>query len=255
MEMGRAAERSAIRFGTRTIAFVIRRSGRRKTVSIGVDARDGVTVAAPAEVELAAIERLVAGRARWIVETQRRYEDVEPGPAPREFKTGETFRYLGKQYRLRVAVSENGGRRKGSGLPVKLLGGWLTVEMRAGVAVEDRRTGARRALVAWYRRRAAEILAERVALWSGRLRLAAPPLLVREPRARWGSCDPRGNVRLNWRIVQAPSALVDYVVAHELVHLMHRNHGQAFWAALGRVMPAYEERRRALRRAGPQYFW
>jgi predicted metal-dependent hydrolase len=251
---GPASERSAIRFGTRWIAFTVRRSSRRETVSIAVDARDGVTVTAPVGVELPAIERLVAGRARWIVEAQRRYEDVEPGPAPREFKTGETFCYLGRQYRLRIAGPARLSRARARP-PVKLLGGWLTVELAAGAAEEKRREAARRALVAWYRRRAAELLPQRAGLWSGKLGLAPPPVLVREPRARWGSCDPRGNVRLNWRIVQAPRPLVDYVVAHELVHLIHRTHGQDFWAALGRVMPAYEERRRTLRRVGPQYFW
>jgi predicted metal-dependent hydrolase len=251
---GPAWERSTIRFGMRAIAFTVRRSARRETVSIAVDARDGVTVTAPVGVDLPAIERLVAGRARWIVEAQRRYEDVEPGPPPREFKSGETFCYLGKQYRLRLA-SEVGVSRGRLRSAVKLAGGWLTVELPAGAVTEERREAARRALVAWYRRRAAELLPQRVALWSAELGLAAPPVLVREPRARWGSCDPRGNVRLNWRIVQAPRPLVDYVVAHELVHLIHRTHGQDFWAALGRVMPAYEERRRRLRRVGPQYFW
>jgi len=243
------SERSTIRFGMRTIDFTVRRSARRKTVSIAVDARDGVTVAAPVGVDLPRIERLVFGKARWIVEAQRRYQDVEPGPPAREFKTGETFRYLGKQYRLRVASGE---RPRPA---VKLLGGWLAVALPPPAIREERREVARRALVAWYRRRAVEVLPERVAHWSGKLGLAAPPVLVREPRARWGSCDPRGNVRLNWRILQAPRRLVDYVVAHELVHLIHRNHGQEFWAALGRVMPAYEESRKTLRKVGPQYFW
>jgi predicted metal-dependent hydrolase len=250
-----ASERSTIRFGTRTIAFTVRRSARRSTVSIAVGARDGVTVAAPVGVDLPRIERLVAGKARWIVEAQRRYEDVESGPPASEFKTGETFRYLGKQYRLRVASQDCG-----SGVrvrpAVKLLGGWLEVALPERGLREERREAVRRALVAWYRRRAVEVLPERVGHWSSKLGLAAPPpVLVREPRARWGSCDPRGNVRLNWRILQAPRRLVDYVVAHELVHLIHRHHGQEFWATLGRVMPAYEASRQALRKVGSQYFW
>jgi predicted metal-dependent hydrolase len=249
-----ASEISEIRFGLRTIAFTVRRSARRQTLSVAVDARDGVTVVAPLGLGLQAIERLVADRARWIVEAQRRFEDVEPGPPPREFKTGETFRYLGKQYRLRIAAPAHPGRQR-SRPKVKLLGGWLTVELPAAAVAKDHRQAARRALVAWYRRRAAELLPQRVARWSAKLGLSAPPVLVREPRARWGSCDPRGNVRLNWRILQSPSPLVDYVVAHELVHLIHRHHGHDFWSALGRVMPAYDDRRRTLRKLGPQYFW
>ena len=69
-------------------------------------------------------------------------------------------------------------------------------------------------------------------------------VLIRDHRRRWGSCDPKSNLRFNRRIVQAPMRLVDYVVAHELVHLANRNHTAAFWAALGRVMPDYAARRR-----------
>ena len=163
-----ASESSAIRFGLRTIAFTVRRSARRQTLSIAVDARDGVTVAAPLGLGLPAIERLVAGRARWIVEAQRRFEDVEPGPPPRGFKTGETFRYLGKQYRLRIAAPVRLSHQR-SRPAVKLLGGWLTVELPAATVTKDHRQAARRALVAWYRRRAAELLPQRVARWSAKL--------------------------------------------------------------------------------------
>jgi predicted metal-dependent hydrolase len=242
-------ERGGVRFGTRTIEFVVRRSARRRTVAIAVASRDGVVVTAPPQIELPQLERLVAARARWIVEAERRFEDVEAGPPPRTFSSGETFHYLGRQYRLRVE-SHDRGRAE-----VKLAGAWIAMRLPAAVADDARPELARRALIAWYRRRAVEWFPERVALWSDRLGLTAPAILVREPRARWGSCDPKGNVRLNWRIVQAPGPLVDYVVAHELVHLVHRRHGPDFWAALGRALPAYEDRRRTLRRLGAQYFW
>ena len=71
----------------------------------------------------------------------------------------------------------------------------------------------------------------------------------------WGSCDTKGVLRLNWRIVQAPKRLIEYVVAHEIVHVLHADHGRAFWAALGRVMPDYEARRDELRKLGPSLEW
>jgi predicted metal-dependent hydrolase len=72
---------------------------------------------------------------------------------------------------------------------------------------------------------------------------------------RWGSASPSGSIRLNWRVIQAPISLVDYVVAHELVHLRHPNHDRAFWAALGRAMPNYEERKGRLRELGRSLVW
>ncbi len=78
---------------------------------------------------------------------------------------------------------------------------------------------------------------------------------MKDQLKRWGSCDSRGRIRLNWRIIQAPMRLVDYVVVHELVHLLHKNHTKEYWALLGRVMPDYEKRREELRRIGPRLEW
>jgi predicted metal-dependent hydrolase len=105
------------------------------------------------------------------------------------------------------------------------------------------------------RAHAALRLAERLAAWTKKLGVREPPVLIRAQRRRWASCDPQGVIRLNWRVVQAPLRLVDYVVAHELLHLAHRNHTSAFWAALGRVMHDYDARRAALRALGPSLEW
>ena len=80
-------------------------------------------------------------------------------------------------------------------------------------------------------------------------------MLVRDQRKRWASCDKHGVIRFNWRIIQAPMRLVDYVVAHELVHLLHRDHTPEFCARLGRAMPDYEGRRERLRALGRGYEW
>jgi len=94
-----------------------------------------------------------------------------------------------------------------------------------------------------------------VALWATKLDVPFPRLLIREPKKRWGSCHPSGIVRLNWRILQAPLRLVDYVVAHELCHLLHEGHGRAFWATLGHAMPDYEARRARLTELGARLIW
>lgn len=95
----------------------------------------------------------------------------------------------------------------------------------------------------------------RLSIWRERTGLAPAGVLIRSQESRWGSCDPKGVLRFNWRIVQAPLRLIDYVVAHELAHLLHPGHTPDFWAALGRIMPDYEERREALRRLGDRLVW
>jgi predicted metal-dependent hydrolase len=114
--------------------------------------------------------------------------------------------------------------------------------------------GARAALVDWYRRLAASRLPEDTARWAQKLGVAVPRVIVSEPEKRWGSCS-KGVVRLNWRILQAPVSLIDYVVAHEVTHLLHEDHSRTFWATLGRVMPDYEARKVRLRELGPSLVW
>ena len=106
------------------------------------------------------------------------------------------------------------------------------------------------ALVSWFRRHAAERLPEGVEAWRAKAAVAMPRVVIADQQKRCGSCDCSGTVRLNWRIVQAPMRLVDYVVVHELVHLPHRGPRRDYWRALRRVMPDYERHREDLRQAG-----
>jgi predicted metal-dependent hydrolase len=239
-------ERSAIRFGHTVIPYVIERGRRLKTVAIGVDPVNGVCVRAPGATPIARLDIIVHRKARWIMERLRRHEDLPPPPSPREFVSGETFRYLGRQYRLKLEPSSDANVR------VRITKGRLIVPVpKKGSTPAD----ARDRLVAWFRDRAAIRVPERVAAWSAKLGLHPSSVLIREPRKRWGSADARGNIRLNWRIIQTPTRLIDYVVAHELVHLAYPDHTRDFWAALGQAMPDYEGRREALRRLGRQVVW
>jgi predicted metal-dependent hydrolase len=94
-----------------------------------------------------------------------------------------------------------------------------------------------------------------VEAWSARLSLKPAGVLIRSQEKRWASCAPAGVLRFNWRIVQATARLVDYVVVHELIHLIHPDHTAAYWAALGQALPDYEERRDALRKVGARLVW
>ena len=152
--------------------------------------------------------------------------------------------YLGRHYRLKVHPDEPG--------EAKLRGGWLHVPAPAGAEQRDQ---VRVALVSWLRQHAAERLPERVEMWRSKAGVAMPRVVISDQKRRWGSCDRSGTIRLNWRIIQAPMRLVDYVVVHELVHLRHRGHGRDYWQALGRIMPDYERRREDLRRQGVGLAW
>jgi len=244
-----SSERSQVRYGTTVIPFAIERGRRVKTVSIAVD-RYGVLVRAPAETALDRLDEIVRGKARWITERLRRFRELSPSPSAREFVSGETFLYFGRQARLVVIPAEKPFTQR-----ARLTSGKLTVPVAANLGSRERAAAVRKQLVAWYRGKAAERLPERVEPWRARLGLAPAEILIRSQEKRWASCDGQGILRFNWRIIQAPVSLIDYVVAHELVHLLHRHHTPDFWAALGRLLPDYEERRDALRRIGERLVW
>ncbi len=232
-------EHSAVQFGGTCIPFVVRRGRRQKTVAIAIDPRDGVLLRAPVDTPMEKLDSIVHRKARWIVDRLKRTSDLPPPLHEREFVSGETFLYLGRQYRLRVRRGKSG---------VRLERGLLIASVADREAV-------RPALVDWYRAHAGKRLPAHVGEWAPKIGVRAPEVLVRDQRKRWASCDGDGVLRFNWRIVQAPRRLVEYVVAHELVHLVHHDHTRAFWTRLGRAMPDYDERRADLRKIGREIVW
>ena len=190
-----AVETSAITWGETRVAYAIRRSARRKkTVAVTVDPTGSVLLVAPEHLTTRRLDAIVSRKAGWIVRRIRRAESHGPPLSPREFVSGESVRYLGRHYRLKVHPHETGD--------AKLRGGWLYVPAPAG----PRQTAeVCDAIVAWFRHHAAERLPERVAAWRPKAGVAMPRVVIANQQKRWGSCDQRGTIRLNWRIIQAPA--------------------------------------------------
>ena len=223
----------------------LRRSARRKkTVAVIVEPTGSVLVVAPERLSIDRLDAIVTRKAQWIIRRRRRTEGYGPPLSPREFVSGESVLYLGRHYRLKVHPGETGA--------AKLRGGWLHVPAPAGA---QQAAHVRAVLVSWLRRHASVRLPERVAVWQPKAGVPLPRVIVANQQKRWGSCDQRGTIRLNWRIIQAPMRLVDYVVVHELVHLRHRGHGRDYWQDVGRLMPDYERRREDLRACGVGLAW
>ncbi len=240
-------ERSQVTWGTTTIPYEIRRSARRATVALSIDPVGSLLVTAPETTPLGRLDEVVRAKARWVVE-RLKANSAPPPPRPsHEFVSGETFLYLGRQYRLRVLPEKQPA-------PMRLVGGWLMLPVPEGLAPTHHPTYAKAALVDWYKRAAAARLPDWTLPWADRLGVQIRRVLVSDQEKRWGSC-AAGTLRFNWRIVQAPRALVDYVLAHEVTHMLHEDHSREFWAALGRLMPDYDERKQRLKELGGRLVW
>ena len=236
------SERGSVRFGNTTIGYEVRRSERRrKTVQITMDG-GGVQVAAPMTTPEEELRAIVRRRAPWIL-GRASGEMLEA--APKRFVSGETLPYLGRNVRM---IVDTGNVRS----PEVRFDHWrFQVVVPEGLEGEKRQQRIRRAIVGWYRDRAAERLPSVVERWWRRLgRGERSRVLVRDQRQRWESCAPDGTLRFNWRAVMVPSALVEYVVVHELAHLTHRNHSTDFWGLVAEALPDAQRRRQRLREAG-----
>ena len=199
----------------------------------------GVVVTAPRKATVENVLARVRKRAVWIKRQQRYFSDFLPQTPPRRYVSGETHRYLGRQYRLKVVEAAT--------TEVKMRGRfiWVHTPRKTDTA------GVRVLVEGWYLAHAKERLtrsfAESVARMGTRL-ASAPRMQVRRMSKRWGSWTRRGGIWLNPELVTAPASCIDYVVTHELCHAVHGNHGKEFWQLLRRVMPDWETRKARLER-------
>ncbi len=241
-------EKGTISFGKTNINFSVKRSKRRKTVSIFVDPFEGVFLRAPLRVSLNLLSKFVHSRAVWILDKQRRINEAIGYLPKREFVTGESFSYLGRQLRLKVLKSKSKPK-------IKVKGGRFLVSINGKNSDLDKMKIVRDLLSIWYKKNTEKVLLKRAKLYSKKLRVSVPEVILANQTKRWGSCNRKGRIRFNWHIIMAPMSLVDYVVAHELCHLRHNNHSENFWKLLGAIMPDYEARRERLRMEGIKYYF
>ncbi|MEN6519228.1 MAG: SprT family zinc-dependent metalloprotease [Methanospirillum sp.] len=236
---------AVIETGTTPIPYTITLSARRKTVGLLVHPSGDVEVKAPAGMDRDEIAAVVLQRASWVLAKQQAMRS-RPAPAlEHRFVSGETFLYLGRSYRLKVEEVPGPSR-------VVLRGGFFVVSVPP-LDEDDRRRRVRTALRRWYRRRATETFGRVVARYAGFMGVEVGKVRNKYLVQRWGSCSRVGNLNFNIRIVMAPMSQVEYVVAHELCHLIHQDHSAQFWEALRQVMADHAYRRAALKRDGSQY--
>lgn len=241
-----AQERDTIQFGRSVIHYGIQRSQRRRTISILVDIRDGVTVKVPEAMPREKIAPVVRKKAPWILKRLADFAEMGPGLPPKEFISGEGFLYLGRRYRLKIHRSGYVGKTD-----VKLIGGRLSVSLPTDTDNESSKI--RKEITKWYKEHAKQRLPERAIIYARRMGIVTPEILIRDQQKRWGSCSNKRELRFNWRIIMAPMPLVDYVVAHEMCHLKYPNHSTEFWKLLRKIMPDHEIRRERLRSMGMHF--
>jgi predicted metal-dependent hydrolase len=222
-------------YGDRTIFFDLSFE-KRKTLKITVEPPDRVLVTAPAGLPNRVVVGSVRKKARWIVEKLTCFGDMGLPPS-RRFVDDETFMYLGRDYSLRVSLNLQAKRPT-----VALADGMLFVDtpVKEPEAI-------RNGLGTWYRRQAMEKIEERVQNYQHRFTIRPMEIKVKEQKKRWGSCTGSNRLLFNWRCIMAPAPVLDYVVIHEMCHMVHKNHSPLFWNMVASILPDYKSSREWLR--------
>lgn len=221
------------------LEFDVRRSARRRTIGITIE-RDGTLVLhAPADTPEDDLAKAAASKLEWVHTKLAEKELLLQPASDKRYLPGETHSYLGRNYRLRLVDA-------GEGVPpLQLSQGWF--ELR-----RDEHNHAARHFPAWYAATGREWLERRVGRWASRIGVDAGPIDVRDLGFRWGSCGVQ-SLNFHWRTLTLPPRAIDYVIAHELVHVEEPVHSTAFWERLRRAMPDMERRKRWLAEHGGNY--
>ncbi len=212
----------------------------RKTIGITVERDRRIVVRAPQQASDQAVATAVEGKRLWMWQKLRDPHKY-PDPSPhKEYVTGETFLYLGQHHALTLA--------KGEGGAVRLVG------KQFEIAASDL-CRADTLFRSWYLMQAKEKLRPRIAAFATEMGVKYTRIWVRDLKCRWGSCSPGGTMSFNWRIIQSPMIVVDYLIVHELAHVLEPNHSQDFWNIVAVQVPSWGKARRWLKQHGGMLEW
>ena len=215
-----------------SIPYLLKVSTRRRTIGLRIDEK-GLTVHIPRRVPPHTVEILLQDKSDWIARKLAKWQDR---PAAIEWQDGATLRYLGQEIRLSLRQDAKSRTADFDGSRLHL----ALPNPTDPIAVQ-------RKVVQWLAKQSRPDFTRRIELLAAKLGVATPPLYLSSARTRWGSCNSRGEIRLNWRLIQAPPHIIHYVVAHELAHLKEMNHSPKFWAWVGKLCPDYEAARNELK--------
>lgn len=224
------------------LTFEVRRSPKRKTIGITVDREGDLRLDVPVGVPRSLIEDVAEEKLFWVYKKLAEKGLYQRPRNRKDFVNGEGFSYLGRSYRLLLTKDGEPLGEK----PLKLANGRFLL-----LASEKGR--ARRHFIDWYRTVGSAWLRRRVELYQERLSVQPSKIEVRDLGYRWGSCGEKGALNFHWHTVLLPPPIADYVIVHELAHLIEKHHTPKFWGLMERALPDYQSRKQWLAENGGDY--
>ncbi len=203
---------------------------KRKNIALMITRDATLIVRAPMRTPLGYIEKLVEKKFAWIEKKMQEFEK-RPKAVKKTFFEGEEFLHLGRKYKLKLTEG-------------------IKIELGENLELFFPRTflwRARQRMSDWYKKQAQKAIFERTEIIASKLNLKYSSLKISNAKTNWGSCGPKNSLNFNWRLVMVPEKIIEYVIIHELIHIVEKNHSAKFWNKVAVVMPEYREAREWLR--------
>lgn len=229
----------SVKLAGRVVTCTVRVSERAKNVRLQVGPETGFVVVVPKRFNLRNLEDILREKQDWILDKLDHFTRVAEKQRLTRQQGGWRIFYRGREYKVETEVAAGSARK------VAVEEEKLIVTVPEGAQAE-----AAAVLEAWLRRMARMLIDQRIRVVNKKLNLSFNRVFIRDQKTRWGSCSRQKNLNFNWRLVMAPLPVLDYVVAHELVHLAVPNHSEKFWARLEEVCPGCKNYRAWLKKNG-----
>jgi predicted metal-dependent hydrolase len=227
----------------RDIEYQLLRSNERKTADIVIERNGNISVRVPKHLSVEQVDAVVESKRLWIYRNLAEWRDLNATRVVREWVSGEGFLYLGASYRLLMVQEQDE--------PLKLKDGRFCLQRQIVEAGGE--SAAKQVFEKFYAEKGLERIKRRVAYFVPKVGVVPLSIEVKDIGFRWASCTSDGRLSFHWKCIMALPKVIDYIVVHELCHLRHRDHTDAFWNEVDKVMPDYYERKAWLRDHGASF--
>jgi hypothetical protein len=238
--------------GQISVPYEIRWSPDRKSIGLSLSSSSELTVSAPSSAGLEEIEAMLEKKKPWLLRKLRSVGEQEAPPQPKEYLSGEKLPYNGRHYRIQAEAHPELEKPV-----IKFTDDRFRINTPVYDSEAERVESIRRALKDWYRRAAEKEFPASAQKYGSKMGLKEVDVAIYDSETKWGEAK-NGGIRLNWRLILAPTRIQDYIIVHELAHLKRpessSQHSRAFWHTVGSLLPDYEERKEWLRKNGNRLY-
>jgi len=228
-----------LQLGETSISYTIRYSKRSKRQRIIVSPK-GVEVVAPINTPEEVTTNFIDSKKRWLFKTVTETLFKYPRKLPQRYINGAEIMYRGSYFLLNIDATN-------VKQVIVTYESCFNIQVPQQLNEDEQEAAVKQALMNWKREQVYIDILQFAQMYADKLNVQPKSIKLSQQKRAWGTCSSKGNVRINWRLADAPLSVLEYVVAHEVTHLLHHNHSKEFWQALGNIMPDYQQRKSDLK--------